>query len=278
MSANTWIYHIPTPSDQDTESFSELFSWLDIEGIEELEDSVKIYVSDEYTSEFEAYLNDTLTQFSVSYTKEILEEKNWNEAWEQSFQPVLIGNLAGIRASFHAPFQDVKYDIIINPKMSFGTGHHATTRQVMELMEKIDISDKKVLDCGSGTGILAILAAKMNAESVIAVDNDPWCFENHQENNLLNHVDTGVVLGSIEDIDVFDFDIILANIQRNYLLEHMNKLAERLRPGGELIISGFFPADNKDLLDKAIEHELIAHYITDSENWSCILLKKKLML
>ncbi len=275
MSASTWIYHISTPSSSDSETFSELFSWLEIEGIEELEDSIKVYVSAENIDSFEEYLNDIISQHEVSYTKEILEEKNWNEAWEQSFQPVLIGQLAGIRASFHPAFADVKYDIIINPKMSFGTGHHATTRQVMEMMEKMEISGKKVLDCGSGTGILAILAAKMEAGHVVAVDNDPWCYENHQENNILNKVDTRVILGSVEDIPIHDFDIILANIQRNYLLENMHLLAERLKPGGELIISGFFPSDNKDLLDKALENDLIAQYSTDSENWSCILLKKK---
>lgn len=275
MSTNTKIYHITTPENLDSESFAELFSWLEIEGIEELESSIKVYVTDENEEEFAAYLQGVIAEHQVAYTTEVLEDKNWNEAWEQSFQPVLIGNLAGIRASFHPVFTDVKYDIIINPKMSFGTGHHATTRQVMEMMEKMEISGKKVLDCGSGTGILAILAAKMQAESVMAVDNDPWCYENHQENNELNHVDTTVILGSVEDISVFDFDIILANIQRNYLLESMHLLAERLKPGGELIISGFFPSDNKDLLDKALENDLIAQYNTDSENWSCILLKKK---
>lgn len=271
----TWIYHIPTPEGMDSESFSELFSWLEIEGIEELSDSIKVYISEDYTDNFEEYLEVKRGELQISYTKELLEEKNWNEDWEKSFQPVKISNLAGIRASFHAAFDDVKYDIIINPKMSFGTGHHATTRQVMEMMEKMELQGKKVLDCGSGTGILAILAAKMGASPITAVDNDPWCFENHQENNTLNEVEMKVVLGGIEDIHDKDFDIILANIQRNYLLDHMHLLAERLKPQGEIIISGFFPSDNKDLLEKALENDLIAEYITDSENWSCTLLKKK---
>lgn len=271
----TWIYHIPTPEGMDSESFSELFSWLEIEGIEELEDSIKIYISEDYLEEFEVYLSDIAEQYPISITKDILEEKNWNEDWEKNFQPVKINQLAGIRASFHEPFNDVQYDIIINPKMSFGTGHHATTRQVMELMDSMNIAGKKVLDCGSGTGILAILAAKMGASPITAVDNDPWCFENHQENNELNNVSMKVILGGIEDIHEYDFDVILANIQRNWLLENMHYLAVRLKKGGELIISGFWPVDNKDLLDKALENDLIAQYITDSENWSCILLKKK---
>lgn len=271
----TWIYHMPTPEGFDSESFSELFSWLEIEGIEELEDSIKVYISEDYQEEFEAYLEEISAEHTITFTKDILEEKNWNEDWEKNFQPVKINQLAGIRASFHEPFDDVQYDIIINPKMSFGTGHHATTRQVMELMDRMDIAGKKVLDCGSGTGILAILAAKMEASPITAVDNDPWCFENHQENNELNNVSMNVILGGIEDIHEFDFDVILANIQRNWLLENMHHLAARLKKGGELIISGFWPVDNKDLLDKALENDLIAQYNTDSENWSCILLKKK---
>jgi len=273
--ANTWIYHITLPEGIDNEQFTDLFSWLDIEGIEELEDSIKVYVSDSNTYEFEEHLANVTENYGTSYSKEPLEEKNWNEDWERNFQPIRIGHLAGVRASFHPPFEGVKYDIIINPKMSFGTGHHATTRQVIQIMEKLEVSEKKVFDCGSGTGILAIVAAKMGAAEVIAVDNDPWCFENHKENNELNEVQTTVVLGGIEDILPDDFDLVLANIQRNYLLEHMQPLAGKLKPGGQIIISGFFPADNKDLLDKAAEHDLIAQYITDSENWSCILLQKK---
>lgn len=275
MSKNTWIYQIQTPKSLNSEEFSELFSWLEIEGLEELEDCIKVYILESYVEEFEMYLKEISNQYEINSTKEILEEKNWNEDWEKNFQPVLIGQLAGIRASFHPPFPEVTYDIVINPKMSFGTGHHATTRQVIELMEKVEVKDKKVFDCGSGTGILAIVAAKMNASKVIAVDNDPWCYENHLENNELNHVNTEVKLGGIEDIQVFDFDLILANIQRNYLLEYMHELSSRLAPEGQLIISGFLPQDNKDLLEKAFENDLIAQYITESENWSCILLKKK---
>lgn len=275
MSKNTWIYQIQIPESLNSEGFSELFSWLDIEGIEELENFIKVYISESYVDEFENYLKGIKEDYSIEFSKEILEEKNWNEDWEKNFQPVLIGKLAGIRASFHPPFPNVLYDIVINPKMSFGTGHHATTRQVIELMEKVEVQNKKVFDCGSGTGILAIVAAKMGAQEVTAVDNDPWCYQNHIENNLLNRENTRVKLGDIDDVQVFDFDLILANIQRNYLLENMHKLSKRLAPEGQLIISGFLPQDNKDLLDKALENDLIAQYITESENWSCILLKKK---
>ncbi|MCO5230209.1 MAG: 50S ribosomal protein L11 methyltransferase [Chitinophagales bacterium] len=275
MTSKTWIYQIDTPATMEVEEFAGLFSWMEIEGIEELESSIKIYVSDDYVSEFELYLLETLAPYDLLFTKEVLEQKNWNEDWEKNFQPVLIGQLAGIRASFHLAFDNVKYDIIINPKMSFGTGHHATTRQVIETMEKIVIQDKKILDCGSGTGILSIVAAKMGAKEVVAVDNDPWCYENHIENNELNQVQTTVILGGIEDIPQEDFDVVLANIQRNYLLEFLAQLSKKLKPGGQIIISGFFPSDEKDILNEASKHDLIASYNVNSENWSCILLHKK---
>ncbi|MCO5232641.1 MAG: 50S ribosomal protein L11 methyltransferase [Chitinophagales bacterium] len=275
MTLKTWIYQIETPETLETEEFAGLFSWMEIEGIEEQENSIKIYVSEEYIADFEPYLLETLSSYSLPFTKEILEQKNWNEDWEKNFKPVQIGQLAGIRASFHPAFENVKYDIIINPKMSFGTGHHATTRQVIEVMEKVDIQGKKVLDCGSGTGILSIIAAKMDAAEVVAVDNDPWCYENHIENNELNQVQTEVILGGIEDIQREDFDIILANIQRNYLLEFLSELSKRLKSGGNIIISGFFPSDENDILEEAAQHQLIASYSVNSDNWSCILLHKK---
>lgn len=270
--ANTWIYEISIPEGSGNE-FSDLFNWLDIEGIEELETSLRVYVSDENTFEFEEHLENVGNSYDIRFSKEPMEEKNWNEDWERNFQPVKIGNIAGIRASFHPAFEGVEYDIIINPKMSFGTGHHATTRQVMMAMSKLPIEGAKVLDCGSGTGILAILAAKMNAAEVVAVDNDHWCYENHLENNELNSVHTKVLLGTLEDVKADNFDLILANIQRNYLLEFLPDLAKKLAPKAYLIISGFLPEDNKDLLNRALECGLIANYQTDAENWSCIVLQ-----
>lgn len=274
MTSNIWKYHIETPESKSSEEFAELFSYLEIEGIEELEDFIIVYISESYQEKFEQVLKGIISEYAVRYTQEILEDKNWNEEWEKNFQPISIGNLIHIRASFHPEVYPAKYNIIINPKMSFGTGHHATTRQMMEMMEKIDLKNKKVLDCGSGTGILSILAVLMQAKEVVAVDNDPWCYDNHLENNKLNHVETKVILGSIQDVGNKDFDIILANIQRNYILEHIENLSQRLKNCGQLMISGFWRQDNRDILDKALQYHLIAQYITEYENWSCILLKK----
>jgi ribosomal protein L11 methyltransferase len=270
-----WIYQIPLPEGLQMEQFTDLFNWLDIEGLEEEEFQIRVYVNSDNSYEFEEHLSNVTSNYGITFTKEPMEEKNWNEDWERSFQPVKIGHIAGIRASFHPPFEGVQHDIIINPKMSFGTGHHATTRQVMQIMSKLPIEGSKVLDCGSGTGILAILAAKMGAAPVVAVDNDRWCFENHLENNELNEVDTAVLLGTLEDVQEDHFDLVLANIQRNFLLEFMADLAAKIAPQGYIIISGFLPSDNKDILDCALECHLHALYASESENWSCILLQKQ---
>jgi len=270
-----WIYQIPLPEGLQMEQFTDLFNWLDIEGLEEEEFQIRVYVNSDNSYEFEEHLSNVTSNYGINFTKEPMEEKNWNEDWERNFQPVRIGHIAGIRASFHPPFEGVLHDIIINPKMSFGTGHHATTRQVMQIMSKLPVQGTKVLDCGSGTGILAILAAKMGASMVVAVDNDRWCFENHLENNELNQVETAVLLGTLEDVQDENFDLVLANIQRNFLLEFMADLAEKIAPQGYIIISGFLPSDNKDILDCALECHLLALYASESENWSCILLQKQ---
>lgn len=273
--SQTWIYNIPLPEGAEIDSFSDHFNWLEIEGLEENETNIAVYVHENNTEAFEAHLIRLTEELSISFTKYLMEEKNWNETWEKSFQPVKINQLAGIRASFHEPFEDVKFDIVIDPKMSFGTGHHATTMQVMEMMERIEILDKKILDLGSGTGILAILAEKMGAKEVLAIDNDPWCYENNLENNLLNNIQNVTpLLGSLEDVIQEQFDIVFANIQRNYLLENMGGLATVLKERGQLIISGFLPQDAQDLLNAALEHHLIAQYHTTFNNWDCILLEK----
>lgn len=274
MTSTTKIYHIQLPEEQDIDSFADLFSFVEHQGIEVLDESIKIYVLESEEQELFDFIENIETSSELQYSVEILEEKNWNEEWEQSFQPVRIDNFVGVRANFHPPFEDVEYDLIINPKMSFGTGHHATTRQVMQLMNKTGVYGKKVLDCGSGTGILSILAVKMGADKVIAVDNDPWCYENHLENNVLNHADNRVILGQLEDIAIYNFDLVLANIQKNYLLENMKELALRVQAGGELIVSGFFDEDNKEILDEAALYDLTAKYISTQDRWSCILFTK----
>jgi ribosomal protein L11 methyltransferase len=177
------------------------------------------------------------------YTEVTIPEKNWNEEWEKNFSPVEIAGKCFIRAPFHSSIPGYQYEIIIEPKMSFGTAHHETTSHMIEFMLGMDFIGKHVLDMGCGTGILAILADKMGASQVFAIDNDSWAFNNSVENiekNSTSHV--MVRLGGIDEVNGV-YDIILANINRNILLDQIPYYSKMMKPGGNLLMSGFFEED-----------------------------------
>lgn len=197
----------------------------------------------------EQELMDVITNFpfeaEISYTVEKVESKNWNEEWEKHFfEPIVIENECVIHSSFHKDVPPAKYDIVIDPKMSFGTGHHETTSLMIGEILKMEVAGKSVLDMGCGTSVLAILAAMRGAENLLAVDIDEWCAENSRENIELNHVQgIEVVQGGAEALAGKHFDIVLANINRNILLADMQKYAACLSVGGELYMSGFYKED-----------------------------------
>lgn len=270
-----YIFNIPYAPELEKEDFTGLFFALDSEGFEEKEDSIEVYVNDSQLQFAEEFIKDICRQYGLTYEKNRLEDKNWNEQWEKNFQPLTLDDLLYIHAAFHPANNNVKYDITIEPKMSFGTGHHPTTLQMMKNMSLLDFRHKRVLDCGSGTGILAILAEKMGAANCIALDNDEWCYKNCLENIALNHSSAiKAELGGLEKVEQMTFDCILANIHRNYLLEHMGQLSSILVKNGNLFVSGFYSEDAKSILDKALEHGLIANYESVMENWECMILQK----
>lgn len=184
--------------------------------------------------------------FTFSFEVNSIPHQNWNEIWESNFQPLLVNDRCYIRATFHEPRPEYEFEIIIDPKMAFGTGHHQTTALMMELMMETDFRNKKVLDMGCGTGILAILASHLGAAEITAIDYDQICFESTVENSSLNKVDNiRPLCGSKEVIPEASFDIILANINRNILLDQIDRYAEVLSPGGVIFFSGFY--ENPDL-------------------------------
>jgi ribosomal protein L11 methyltransferase len=271
-----WVFSIQLHEDMDAEEISGYFSGIDMEGLEVKESELCIYLDDAQLAPGEIYIHETCEQLQLTYTRSELEQKNWNETWEKSFQPVLVDDLVYIRAGFHPVHPSAKYDIIIDPKMSFGTGHHPTTFQVMQCMHLLPFQDARVLDCGSGTGILSILAVLLGAADVIALDHDDWCYKNVQENIQLNHTgNIRPVLGELSSLPDTGFDLILANIHRNYLLEHMSLLSEKLVKKGKIIMSGFYGSDAFVILQKALDYNLIACYYSEQHNWACVVLEKR---
>lgn len=186
-----------------------------------------------------------------AYEFRLIEPENWNQVWERNFSPVVIGNQCRIRASFHEPDPAFPLEIQIDPKMAFGTGHHETTWLMVSWLLELSVAGKKVLDMGCGTGVLAILAAKKGAAEVLAADIDPVCVESTIENAALNGVELVCRLSDVGGLDVRDFDVILANINRNVLLDDIPRYAEKLRPGDStLLISGFYEGEDLDMLRK----------------------------
>jgi len=189
---------------------------------------------------------------NIEYVVRAAEKRNWNQEWENSFKPVVIGKEVYVRAEYHMPDPSAKYELVIQPRMAFGTGHHATTSLMMEAMLKIDFKNLKVLDMGCGTAILAILAEKMGASATTAIDNDPVATENAVLNCEINAVKnvtvfTGNALTPGNEI----FDVILANINRNIILEDISLYVKNLAKEGILMLSGFYLADLKKIADKA---------------------------
>lgn len=187
--------------------------------------------------------------FEISFDFKKIEDQNWNEVWERNYyEPLIVNDELLIRGSFHADTPKLKYEIIIDPKMSFGTGHHETTSMVLEEIFNIDVKGKKILDMGCGTSVLAIFASMRGAKEILAIDVDHWAWENSLENIKTNGIENiAAKQGDVNDIDGLFFDIIFANINKNILLNDIPAYGKSLKKGGELIISGFYTNDLQDI-------------------------------
>jgi len=246
-------------------------SELNFEGFEEEENSLKAFMQEKDFDEAE--LNRIASQHKLIFQKSIIEETNWNQVWESNFEPVVVDDFVSVRAEFHTPEKNAEHEIIITPKMSFGTGHHATTYMMIQQMRSIDFKNKKVFDFGTGTGVLAILAEKLGAENILATDNDEWSINNATENvagNNCHKID--IRLSSVIPIDD-KFDIILANINKNVILENLSTLKNQLSPMGILLLSGLLIEDKGDIVTAAEKFELKVFNIIERNNWLSIRLK-----
>lgn len=214
-------------------------------------------------------INNFMLAVEITFSISRIESKNWNEEWEKNFfEPIVIGNECVIHSSFHKNIPKTKYDIVIDPKMAFGTGHHETTSLVINEILNMNVKGKRLLDMGCGTAVLAILGAMRGAKDILAIDIDTWCIENSIENIALNNVaDIDVKLGGAELLDHLEFDIILANINRNILLADMKNYADCLNVGGELYMSGFYVEDIPLIEAEANVNGLKLEYFKEKNNW-----------
>jgi ribosomal protein L11 methyltransferase len=207
-------------------------------------------------------------------TVEKLAPKNWNAEWEANFQPVEVPGFCMVRAAFHPPAVNMPYEIIITPKMSFGTGHHATTYMMMQAMQPLDFTNKKVFDFGTGTGILAILAEKLGADKTVAIDNDFWCIENSVENIAVNNC-SKIEISQADTVPVgAKFDIILANINKNVLLNTIPQQKDLLSVNGILIMSGLLKGDEEVIVNMAKNNQLNLVKRWERDNWIALQFEK----
>ena len=241
------------------------------EGFEQIDHQLKAFIHEKGFDK--RLLQEFAYKYQLEFTTEKIPEQNWNAIWEAGFDPVIVENFAIIRADFHSPVPGIKHDIIITPKMSFGTGHHATTWMMMEVMRTLEFSGKTVFDFGTGTGILSILAEKLGAKKITAIDNDDWSIDNAAENISKNNC-RSVQLIKGETVVPGPYDIILANINKNIILDHFSSLVDQVGMNGFIVLSGLLETDEEDILLKASEFSLNGCGKLSKNNWICLVFNR----
>ena len=243
----------------------------------ETETGIEGYVLQEQFSRdsFDEVISTYRESAALTVVEGVLPKVNWNEEWEKNYDPIEVGKLVYVLASFHSPQPGFQYEIVINPKMSFCTGHHATTFQLLSLQGNIDHQGKRVLDVGSGTGILAIMAHLLGAKEVEAFDIDSWCVDNGNENFELNGLSTQMGLGTIREVKPKGpYELILANINKNVLLDELAIYTSLLAPQGILLLSGFYSEDIDDLNQAASLNGLRLTTQSTKDNWAALEFQK----
>lgn len=251
-------------------------SELPFDSFVETDDGLLAYIpSKDFNEQDLKLLNFIKQNFAeVKYSFKEIETENWNEKWESNFPPVYVNDKCIIRAPFHTKQEDIPYDILVSPKMAFGTGHHQTTAQIANRLFSIDLKNKSLLDMGCGTAILAIIAQKLGAHPITAIDIDEWATENAIENCNINQCDNiEIKTGDATLLNGRKFDVIIANINRNVLLQDMKQYAACLNNNGILLLSGFYEEDIPALLEEAAKFNLIETHRASRDKWSILELK-----
>jgi ribosomal protein L11 methyltransferase len=269
---------IRTWSSTEREILLAKMSEIGFEGFIENEDKIQAYIPAELFSgdHFNELIDELFALgMKVQYMFHEIDEQNWNEEWEKKFNPVVIQKKVLIRAPFHDPGKDLPYTIIIEPKMSFGTGHHHTTRLMIEGLINLELEGRKVLDMGCGTGVLGIYACKRGAKSVLGVDNDQWAYENALENVENNGASTmNISFGDAGSLERMEFDVVLANITKDILVRDIPEYARHLAKKGVLLVSGFLAEDVQFVLNAAYQCGLEHRETAEVSNWIYLSFKK----
>lgn len=267
--------HSETVSDVLADSLSE----IGFESFVESNDGLVAYIPENSYSK--SKIDDVLSQFllevKIDYQTKEIPDQNWNEEWEKNyFKPIIIDDRCIIHSSFHSIDKAYEYQIVIDPKMAFGTGHHQTTMLMMRNILSLNLQNKTVLDMGCGTAVLAILAEMRGAKKVTAIDIDEWAYNNALENIALNNMSAiSVSCGGAELLGEETFDVILANINRNILLQDIAIYTQVLNEGGILMMSGFYEEDLPIILDKCQENGLKYLHFLEQNNWVSVVLVKE---
>lgn len=271
MNYKELIFFIDLEEDYYRDLLIDTLAGIGFDTFEETESGFKAYIpsANFVLHDLDLALAPYRELITFSYEENLILQKNWNEVWESNFEPLQIGDSCYVRATFHDAAPKFRYEIVIDPKMAFGTGHHQTTSMMMELMLGENLTEKDVLDMGCGTGILAILASMLGARDVLAIDNDPVCFDSTKENADLNQISNiRTVCGSKDAIPNQKFDVILANINRNILLDQLDAYAQVLKPNGTLLMSGFYEDPDLQIIKEAASArglEFVMHM--NKQNW-----------
>ncbi|WP_430816023.1 50S ribosomal protein L11 methyltransferase [Carboxylicivirga sp. RSCT41] len=246
---------------------------MGFESFEENDKGFNAYIpSNQYDSESVSAIVCPLEGIELSFQSEVIADQNWNDEWEKNFfQPIVIANKCVIRSSFHKIEHNAEHEIIIDPRMSFGTGHHETTGLIVQYILESDVKDLNVLDMGCGTAILGMLCSKKGAAKVTGIDIDEWAYNNALENIKLNNIaNMDVLLGGADLLNEQQYDLILANINRNILLNDMDKYAAVLKPGGHILFSGFYSEDVDSIDNIARKHNLELKSQKTDNNWTAL--------
>lgn len=254
-----------------------LLSDLAFESFDENDELVMGYIPGETFNPEEIHEIVSLLPFSVHTENETIPDQNWNEVWEKNyFKPLLIGNRCLVRAPFHTEYEPAEFELVIEPKMAFGTGNHETTTLVAEQILNMDLSGKKVLDMGCGTGILGMLASLKGAKHITAIDIDSWAFDSTVENARLNNIDNlEAKMGDAGLLGNESYQIIFANIHKNVILNDLPVYEKVLQSGGKLYLSGFYKHDMPDVKEKAESLGLCETGFQEKNNWVVYSFEKR---